>query len=319
MAGAGHGILERAVLGHQADRGLEIAVGDLAALERAPPELALGIGAAAEREHDRQRDLSLAKIVTHVLSELGRLAAVVERIVDQLERNAEVHPIRAARGLLGLRLRGQHRTDFRGRGKQLRRLGADHGQIFVLGGGGVLGGGELHHLALGNDGGGRRQDLQRPQRADLDHHLERLSEQKIADQHARLVAPHHARGELSPSHLAAVDHIVVEQRRGVHELHRRREFYVAVARVAVELRHGDGQHRTKPFSPGADQVVRDLRDHRHFRPGPRQDHRIDPLHVAGDQIDQRVDRGRGMAFERNDDGQSTLRAGFLAKNFGRTA
>ena len=133
-------------------------------------------------------------------------------------------------------------------------------------------------------------------RADLDHHLERLAEQEIADQHARLVAPQHARGELPAPHLALVDHVVVQQRRGVHELDRGRELDVAVAGIAGELRHRQRQHRAQPLAAGIDQVVRDLRDHRHVGPGARQDRGVDALHVGGDEVDQAVDRRRRAGF-----------------------
>src|SRR5437588_419091 len=49
VLGAVEGILERAVLGHQADGVVEIAVGDLAPLQRVDPEGALAVVAAAER------------------------------------------------------------------------------------------------------------------------------------------------------------------------------------------------------------------------------------------------------------------------------
>ena len=129
---------------------------------------------------------------------------------------------------------GERRADLAGGGEQLGGLGADDREIVVLGRGGVLGGAELHHLAFGDDGGGRGQDFQRPQRADLDHHLEGLAEQEVADQHARFVAPQHAGGELAAPHLALVDDVVVQQRRGVHELDRGGELDVAVAGVAGE-------------------------------------------------------------------------------------
>jgi hypothetical protein len=108
------------------------------------------------------------------------------------------------------------------------------------------------------------------------------------------------------AHVALVDDVVVQQRRGVHELDRRRELHVTVARVAGEPRHGDGEDRTQPLAAGIDQVVRDLRDHRHFGAGARQDRGVDPIHVGGDEVDQPVDRGRGDGFERDDDGQGGL-------------
>src|ERR1700748_2060206 len=39
----------------------------------------------------------------------------------------------------------------------------------------------------------RREDVERAQRADFDHHAEGLAEQEVADQDARLIAPQHPR------------------------------------------------------------------------------------------------------------------------------
>src|SRR5216684_5386355 len=136
-------VLERAVLGRQADRVLEIGVGRVTLFQGPPPERPFALRAAAEREHDRERDLALAEIVAHVLAELGGLAAVVERVVDELEGDAEIHPERAAGGLLVLRPRRQRRADLAGGREQLGGLGADNREILVLGGGGVLGRAEL--------------------------------------------------------------------------------------------------------------------------------------------------------------------------------
>src|SRR5262245_4990760 len=91
MARARHRVVERAVLDHQADRMIEVGVARLALLKGAAPELALCVRAAPEGEHHRQRDLALAKIVADVLAELLRGPAVVERVVDELKRDAEVH------------------------------------------------------------------------------------------------------------------------------------------------------------------------------------------------------------------------------------
>ena len=62
--------------------------------------------------------------------------------------------------------------------EQRRGLGADDGEIGVLGRLGVLGGGELHHLALGDHRGGAGEHVETGERADFDHHLEGLAEQK---------------------------------------------------------------------------------------------------------------------------------------------
>ena len=132
MVGAANRVFERAVLGHKPDGVLEIGVIGFAALQGAPPEFALGVGAAAEGEHHRKRDLALAEIVADVLAELLRGAAIIEHVVDQLERDAEIYAERAAGGLLVAWPRRQHRADFAGCCEQLRGLGADHRDIFVF-------------------------------------------------------------------------------------------------------------------------------------------------------------------------------------------
>src|SRR6516162_7041759 len=98
--GAPDRILDRPVLDHQPDGVIEVSVGRFTALERAPPEFALGIAAAAKREHDWQGNLASAKIVADVLAQPRRHAAIVERIVDELKGDAEIHSVGAARRLL---------------------------------------------------------------------------------------------------------------------------------------------------------------------------------------------------------------------------
>ncbi len=181
---------------------------------------------------------------------------------------------------------GDHRADFAGGGEQFGRLAADDGEIFVLGGRGVLGGRKLHHFAFGDGGGGGGENVERAQRADLDHHAEGLAEQEVADQHAGLVAPQHPRRQLAAAQFALVDHVVMQQGRGVHELDGGRELDMAVAGVAGEVGHRQRQHRAQALAARRDQVVGDLRDHGDFRPGPRQDRGVDPLHVGGDKLDQ---------------------------------
>src|SRR3954447_18041690 len=119
MARALDRVLERAVLAHERDRDLEVALGGVAILERAAPKVALALRAAPERQHHRQRDLAVAEIIADVLAELGRLAAIVEGVVHKLERDAEVHAERAAGGLLVLRAGRDRRPDLASGGEQL--------------------------------------------------------------------------------------------------------------------------------------------------------------------------------------------------------
>ena len=78
------------------------------------------------------------------------------------------------------------------------------------------------------------------ERADLDHHLEGLAQEKIADQDAGLIAPKHPRGRLAATQIALVDDVIVEQGRGMHELDRGGELDMPFAAIAA----------TGPQSPG---------------------------------------------------------------------
>jgi hypothetical protein len=87
-------------------------------------------------------------------------------------------------------------ADFAGGCEKLGGLGADNGQVLIFVGGRVLGRAELHHLAFRDHGGRRREDFERVQVGDFDHHLECLAEKKITHEHARFVAPQHPGSDL---------------------------------------------------------------------------------------------------------------------------
>ena len=211
-----------------------------------------------------------------------------------------IHAERAARRLFGFLPCRQRRADFASRRKQFGGLAADHRDIFVFRRRGVLGDRKLHDLAFGDHRSGRRQDFQRLQAADFDHHLERLAEQEIADQDARFIAPQHACGGAAAPQFALVHDIVMQQRCGVHEFDRGGELDMAFAAIAGELRQRQSEHRPQPFAAGTDEVVGHLRDHRHLGPGARDDRGIDAFHVGGNELDQRLDRGLTRTFERDD-------------------
>ena len=86
---------------HQADRLFQRRVVGCVVLDRRFPEVALGRRAAAVGEDDRQRHLALAEIVADILAELLGRAAIVERVVDQLEGKAEIHAVGAQRRAVG--------------------------------------------------------------------------------------------------------------------------------------------------------------------------------------------------------------------------
>src|SRR5947207_4951955 len=91
MAGAFEGVGNGVMAVDQHLRPFEIAVVLVEILDGALPEFAVYGTAAQEGEDHRQGDLALAKIVAYGLAELGLAAGIVERVVDQLEGDAEIH------------------------------------------------------------------------------------------------------------------------------------------------------------------------------------------------------------------------------------
>src|SRR3984893_3263618 len=177
------------VLVHGRDRGLEVALGDLALLQGAAPELPFLLRTAPERQNDRQGYLPFPEIVADILAEFGRCTAVVERVVDELKRDTEVQAIAAASRDLGLGPPSEQRADFRSGAEQGGRLGTDHREVIVLARRGILGGGKLHDFAFGDYGGRGRERIEARERAHLDHHFKSLAKEEVADENARLVAP----------------------------------------------------------------------------------------------------------------------------------
>src|SRR5262245_43206582 len=154
MPGPLNRILERTVLVQGFNCGGEVALANVTLFQRSVPKFPLLFCAAAEREDDRQSDFPFPEIVADILAEFGRCSTIVERVIDELEGDAEIEPIAAARRNLCLRLAPEKSADFRGSAEQRCRLGANHCEIIVLACFGIFGGGKLHDLAFGDHDGG---------------------------------------------------------------------------------------------------------------------------------------------------------------------
>ena len=149
---------------------------------------------------------------------------------------------------------------------------------------------------------GVAEDPEHLEAAVLDHQLERPAEQEIADQDARRIAPDEVGGALAAAHARAVDDVVVEQGRGMDELDRGGELVVARAGVAEQVGAGERQHRPHALAAAGDQVAGELRDQRDLALHPLEDHRIDPVHVLGDERDHRLERRLAFRMQRMDGG-----------------
>ncbi len=71
----------------------------------------------------------------------------------------------------------------------------------------------------------------------------------------------------------------------MHEFDSGGELDMAVAGVAGEPRQSEREHRPQPLAAGIDEVVSDLRDHRHLGTRARKNDAIDALHIGDHQVD----------------------------------
>jgi hypothetical protein len=115
------------------------------------PAWTAGVG-----EDHRQGHLAFAEVVAAVLAHVGGAGVVVDRVVDQLEGDAEVAAVRRAPAPSPRRIRRRPRRNAAGGGEQRGGLGADDLQVALLAGLDLALRGELVDLALRDDRAGRR-------------------------------------------------------------------------------------------------------------------------------------------------------------------
>ncbi len=253
-------------------------------------DLALGGIGIEQRENHRQRHLAFAQIVAGVLAHRAAFAAIVEHIVDDLEGEAEFEPVVAERDAPLVTGAASHRTHFRRRLEQRCSLGVDDLRIVGLGGAEIPRFRELKHLALGDHRRRAAEDAQRIEPPGLHHHLERLTQQEVADQHTCRVAPDDPCSRPAAAQIAVVHHVVMEQCRVVHEFDGGRVVDLGAVRVSRRQRRRDRQHRPQPLAAGVDQVARQFGNHLDAGIGAAEDKRVDPAHLVARRGNQPVER-----------------------------
>ncbi len=137
---------------------------------------------------ERQRGLALRQVVPDILAELFRLGVVVQGIVDELKRAAEVTAVVGQALLHGLALLREDGAELGAGFEQLGGLAVDDLHVVPLGDVGVIAVHELQDLAFGDGIGRIGENLEHPQFLQLHHHLERAGIEEIADENARLIA-----------------------------------------------------------------------------------------------------------------------------------
>ncbi len=225
----------------------------------------LGLAAirVPERVDERQRRLAFGEVVADVLAELLGVAVVVERVVDQLEGDAEVLAVAGERRFDGCGRVRDDRGDLGARFEQPRRLAVDDFHVAHLGGVRVAGVHELHHFARGDRVGRVGHHADHRGGVERSHHLEGARVEEVADQHGGGVAERLV-GGLTPAPAGRlVDDVVVQQGRRMDELDERRGRHL---RGAGRPGGPGGEHdeeRPEALAPGADDVFADLVDEQH--------------------------------------------------------
>ena len=217
---------------------------------------------------------------------------VVDRIVDQLEGDAEVAAEAAERVFGFFAGFGDDGGDVAGGGEQGGGFGLDDRKVSVFASPDLPLGGQLRHLSLGDHRRRAAEDLQDLETAVLDHQFEGAAKQEIADQHAGGIAPDEVGGALAAPGFADVHHVVVEQGRGVDEFDCGGEHMVAAAGILAQGGAGAGQHRPHPLATAGDQVTRKLRNERHLALHSSKNDLIYGIHVGSGQGDQRIEARR---------------------------
>ena len=258
---------DRPVVDHRADQ----AVGILAA--------------AAQEKDDRQGDFAFAQVAADRLAERGGVGGVVEQVVDQLERDAEVEAVVAQRVGLLRRDVAEHPADLRAPAEQEGGLAPDDLEMLVLGDVDVAGLGELIKLALDHpqrDVAEHPDDLERVLR---ERHRHALDVEIVPEQDGDVVAPARMDGQTAAPEVGAVDDVVVDQRGGMDELDHRRVEHGAVAGVSAEPRRHQQDRGADPFASAALDVAAHLGDERHAGLDVADELLLDRLEVAADRFE----------------------------------
>src|SRR4029077_12670109 len=112
------------------------------------------------------------------------------------------------------------------------------------------------------------------------HNLEGARVDEIPDQHARLVAEYLVRGVTPAPHRGPVDDVIVQERRGVDELDKRRGLDVRGALRGAGARTQAHEERPQPLAAAGNDVFGDLVHEGHGAFQTRSDGRVDGAQVV---------------------------------------
>ena len=231
--------------------------------------------------NQRQSRLTLAQIVAHVFTQNRRIARVIQNIIGQLERRAQMTTISGTQRLLLGHTTAHHRGQLRRSLKQSRGFIMNHLHIARLGHVRIVHIEQLQNLAFGNHIGRVGQNLHHAHALHADHHLKRARIQKVTDQHAGRIAKHRVRRLPPTAQIRFIHHIIVQQRGRMDKLHHCRQRVCRMrARILQRAREQQMNRRTQTFAACRNQILRNLVHQRHFRVQGLANHFIELIHIG---------------------------------------
>ena len=154
----------------------------------------------------------------------------------------------------------QHRAQAETDGKQAGRLAIGQLEINVFGNVDPSLPGQLQQFALDHGLGQGNQEVQDLEIALRQGNVKGLHVKPIAGQHTQVVAPAGIGGEAPAAGVRFVNHVVVNERGGVDELHHRAQPNRRLPLEAAQFGGEQHQRGTQPFAPASSQVLTDLGD-----------------------------------------------------------
>src|SRR3989442_8244554 len=233
---------------------------------------------------ERQRHLAFAQIAADGFPENVFRRDEVQDIVHELERQPEVGPVSAQLDLLFFAPSGQQRAQPQAGREQARGLAIGHFEIFVFRNIQLAEPGELEQLSFHHHLGQPDQEVEDFEIPLGQSDVEGLHVKPVAGQDARMVAPTRVGRGMAPPGFSLVNHVIVNERRGLEKLDDGAEAEGGSALVPAHLAREQHQRRPDPLAAVQVQVLTNLRDGAHTRGGLLRELFLDLLEVRADQV-----------------------------------
>ena len=252
-----------------------------------------------QRRDQRQRALAFLEVRPDGLAQARLVGDEVERVVADLERDADIEPVAGEALDLPPLTPAEQGPDAAAGGHERRGLLGDDPEIVGLAGRAATLALELEDLGFRHGHGGARQGLEHAGVTVLDHEGEGLRVQVIAHEDRRIVAPARIRRGAAPAERSLVHDIVVDQGGGVQELDDAAHPDRARAPVPRQPRRHEEQDGAEALATRPRDELAHLVDQRHRRVDLAGDRVLDGLELGSDGesdpvLQQRLERRRGF-------------------------